>query len=181
MPAVSTDTALLVIDAQVGLIEGFEHCWTGVLETIQDLTARARRAGVLVVFVQHCGGLGHPLEPNTPGWQLHPSLAPTADDLVVRKRSSDSFKKTPLHDELQRRGIKLLVVTGAQTELCVDATCRQAVSLDYEVTLVEDGHTTSDNAVLTAQQVIAHHHRALGQLATDGPRVVVKGSAELAF
>lgn len=177
----NTKTALVIIDAQVGLIVGFEHCWTGVLETIQDLITRARHAGVPVVFVQHCGGPGHPLVPGSPGWELHPTLVPTSDDIIVYKRSSDSFKKTPLQAELAARGIRHLVVTGAQTEFCVDATCRQAVSLDYDVTLVKNGHTTSDNAVLTAQQVIAHHHRALSQLATDGPRIAVKESTELPF
>jgi hypothetical protein len=61
------------------------------------------------------------------------------------------------------------VITGARTEFCVDATCRRA-----------DGHTTSDNNILPPAQVIAHHHRALSQLATDGPRVTVRTASALA-
>ncbi|MEA2594249.1 MAG: hypothetical protein QOF01_718, partial [Thermomicrobiales bacterium] len=44
-------------------------------------------------------------------------------------------------------------------------TCRRAISLDYDVTLVADGHTTWDNDRLTAAQVIAHTNAALSELA----------------
>src|SRR5438105_15863492 len=44
------------------------------------------------------------------------------------------------------------------TELCVDTTCRQACSLEYDVTLVQDGHSTWDRELLSAPQIIAHHN-----------------------
>jgi Isochorismatase family len=47
----------------------------------------------------------------------------------VHKRWSDAFAETPLARELEARGIRYLVVVGAQTELCVDATVRPAASL----------------------------------------------------
>ena len=40
-------------------------------------------------------------------------------------------------------------------------TCRRAVTLGYDVTLLEDGHSTFDSAELAAPAVIAHHHRIL--------------------
>ena len=61
-----------------------------------------------------------------------------------------------------------LVLLGAQTELCVDATARRALSLDYDVDLVADGHTTSANEILTREQIIAHHNASLANLAVDG-------------
>ena len=38
---------------------------------------------------------------------------------------------------------------------------RAARSLDYEVVLVADGHSTYDTPVLSAGQIIAHHNRLL--------------------
>jgi nicotinamidase-related amidase len=55
-----------------------------------------------------------------------------------------------------------LVVAGIQTEYCVDTTCRRAYSLGYDVTLVQDGHSTWDTPDLCAPQIIAHHNRTLG-------------------
>jgi len=50
---------------------------------------------------------------------------------------------------------------GAQTEVCVDTTCRRAFSLGFEVTLVSDGHSTWDNATLSADQIIRHTNDTL--------------------
>ena len=58
----TSGTALVLIDVQRGLIEGFEDDWAGVLATIAALVERARAAQVPVVYVQHDGGAGHPLE-----------------------------------------------------------------------------------------------------------------------
>jgi len=35
-----------------------------------------------------------------------------------------------------------LLIMGAQTEVCVDTTCRRASSLGFSATLVSDGHNT---------------------------------------
>ncbi|MEA2161782.1 MAG: Isochorismatase family, partial [Solirubrobacteraceae bacterium] len=47
--------ALIVIDVQMGLIEGFEDDWSKVLPVISGLLQRAREASAPVVLVQHCG------------------------------------------------------------------------------------------------------------------------------
>jgi nicotinamidase-related amidase len=174
-----TKTALMLIDVQRGLVEGFEEDWAGVLEKIVELVESARRAQIPVVYVQHDGGAGHPLEVDSGGWQMHSSVAPTDADLIVHKRWSDAFAETLLQRELESRDIGHLVVTGAQTEYCVDATVRRAASLGYDVTLVKDGHTTSASRLLTRQQIIAHHNRTLPGLALVGPRIVAKLAAEV--
>ncbi len=164
-----TKTALMLIDVQCGLIEGFEHDWAGVLQRIIELVEHARRAQIPVVYVQHDGGAGHPLEVGGGGWQIHSRVAPKDADLIVHKRWSDAFVGTELDRELESRDVGHLVVTGAQTEYCVDATVRRAASLGYDVTLVTDGHTTSASRLLTREQIIAHHNRTLPGLAVAGP------------
>lgn len=80
----------------------------------------------------------------------------------MQKRMPDAFYETTLRQELMTRGIKNVVIMGIQTELCVDATCRQACSLNYDVTLVADAHSTWDRGTLSAAQIIAHHNSLLG-------------------
>lgn len=173
-------TALQIVDVQRGLVAGFERDWEGVLENIATLLGRARAAGVPVLHVQHDGGAGHPLEGGSDGWRFHPTVAPE-DEPVVHKRWSDAFAETPLEQELEARAIGHLVVTGAQTEYCVDATVRRAASLGYDVTLVADGHTTSDSRVLRRDQIIAHHNRTLPQMAVVGPRITAVPAARVQF
>lgn len=160
----SSNIALLVIDMQVCNFEGSTPVYGGsdLLGKISSLITRARAAGVPVVYVQHCGPDGAIDQPDTPGWEIHPSVAPLKGDLVVEKRHPDAFQDTNLQRELESRGIQRLIITGIQTEYCIDTTCRRAYSLGYEVTLVKDAHSTWDTDRLTAPQIVAHHNEVLG-------------------
>jgi nicotinamidase-related amidase len=173
-----TKTALLLIDVQRGLVEGFDEDWAGVLGTIGTLLARARDAQVPVVFIQHDGGVGHPLQVGGAGWQIHPSVAPLEGELIIHKRWSDAFADTDLRHQLEAQEIGHLVITGAQTEYCVDATVRRAASSGYDVTLVADGHTTSASRLLSREQIIAHHNRTLPGLAVVGRHIAATPAAE---
>jgi nicotinamidase-related amidase len=164
--------ALLVVDVQRGMIEGFEEDWEAVLPVITDQIEQARGARAPVVLIQHSGSNpSHPLAPDAPGWDLHPGLGAGAGDIRVGKTWSDAFAQTDLETRLQRLGVTRLVVTGAQTEFCVDATVRRAASLGYDVDLVADGHTTSANGVLSREQIIAHHNQTLAALPCVGPTI----------
>lgn len=177
-----TKTALLVIDVQVGIIEGF-HAYRGreVLEQINGLLAKARASNTPIIYVQHDGEAGHPLEPGTPGWEIHPDIKPCEGELVIHKRASDSFFETTLQQELEARGINHLTVTGCMTEYCVDTTSRRAVTMGYDVTLVSDAHTTVDNNRLTAAQIIAHHNAVLDGFDAGSHAITVKPADEVIF
>src|SRR5512138_1046037 len=135
-----TRTALVVIHVQQGIFAGKKPTprWPEILERIGALAARAAAAGLPVIYVQHDGGPGHRLEVGSEGWQLDPVLARTRPSAVCRKTACDAFFETPLQAELDRRGVKRLVVAGCMSQFCVDTTCRRAVSLGYDVVLVED-------------------------------------------
>lgn len=179
----SSNTALLVIDVQVGLVEGSEPAYRGdeLLSNINRLLSGARSAGVPVIYIQHDGGIGGQLEPGTAGWAIHPAIAPGAGDLVIRKRASDSFYETALQRELATRDIKRLVIAGMRTEMCVDTTSRRAISLGYDVTLASDAHATVDSEVLPAAQIIAHHNYTLDEFGTDEHEIAVRPTSHIAF
>ncbi len=176
-----TQTALLIIDVQQGLFDEAYEEDSAVLKRIEGLRQQARDQRIPVLYLQHNGGPGHPLEKGIPGWQIHPLVQPHAEDIVLDKRASDSFYETPLHEKLQALAINRLVVTGAMTEFCVDATCRRAASLNYTVCLVADGHLTGDNGVLTAAQIVAHHNHLLAELAHPTHPITVLPAAEIQF
>lgn len=174
----STDTALLVIDVQKFMFAETDPVYqsTELLAAIDDLLAKARAAKVPVIYIQHNGGPGKPLESGSEGWPIHPAIAPAAGELVIGKATPDAFHETTLQAELAARGITKLVVTGIQTECCIDTTCRRALSLGYQTTLVCDAHSTWDSRTLSAAQIIAHHNEAL-----DGWFVTPKPASEITF
>jgi len=160
----TTNVALLIIDVQMCNFDESSPVYKGsnLLSKISTLLAHARAAHVPIIYIQHCGPEDAIDQPGTPGWKFHPAIAPLNSDIVVQKRHPDAFQGTGLQRELDSRGIKALIITGIQTEYCVDTTCRRAYSLNYEVTLVEDAHSTWDTDLLSAQQIIAHHNEVLG-------------------
>jgi len=174
-----TRSALLIIDMQVALTVG---AWRidEVLDAIAGLQRRAREAGAAVVFLQHNHRSYTPMRQGAEGWAIHPRLAPRPGDVVVQKTASDGFMETSLRTDLDRLGVKRLVVMGMQTEFCVDATCRAALSHGFEVVLAADGHTTGD-AVLPAETTIRHHNYALANLAHPRRSIEVMPSAEIGF
>jgi nicotinamidase-related amidase len=172
-------SALLIIDVQQGLCEGEGQAFDspGVIARINTVAHRVRQAGLPVIFIQHESGPGY-LEHGTRAWQLAAGLQTEPGDHFVRKTTPDSFLHTDLHERLQGEGVTDLIICGMHTEFCVDTTTRRALALGYPVVLVEDGHTSAGNAVLTAPQVIAHHNATLSDISSFGPRVrVVAGAA----
>ena len=110
----SKDTALVVIDAQMGVVgEAYNH--DEVLDNINLLLERARNSDTPVIYVQHNERGG--MEPGMPLWQIHPAVTPHKGEPTIQKESPDSFHETRLQEELQVRGIKRLMITGGQTQL----------------------------------------------------------------
>jgi len=174
--------ALLIIDVQVGLVELIPaEIRAGVLSKIETLLSRARASGTPVIYIQHDGPKGHPLETHTKGWEIHPSMKPLGNEPVVRKRASDSFFETTLQEELEKRGVTRLIIGGGMTEYCVDTTCRRATSLGYDVTLAGDAHLTRDNGVLTAANIIAHHNLVLDDFGAGDHIITAKATDEVVF
>ena len=180
----SKDKALLVVDVQSRVVDWSQATSEGseeVLARINELMAKARAAKAQVIYVQHDGDADGRLAPGSEGWQLHPSIAPVHGETVIRKRASDSFYETSLEDELKARGIKHLVIVGCRTQYCIDATCRSAVSRDYDVTLAKDAHMTVDTETLKASQIIAHHNETLDDFGNNNHVVTVKESRVIDF
>lgn len=134
-----------------------------------------------ILFIQHDGARGHPIEAETPAWAIHPSIPPMSGEPVLRKKASDAFFETRLAEELKAGEISHLIVAGAMTEYCVDTTCRRAVTLGYDVTLAADAHLTQDTEVLSAAQIIAHHNQLLDGFDAGGHSIKVTPAAQITF
>lgn len=182
LPRAHLKTAVLVIDVQRALCKGDYAAFEAgrVIDRINVVTRKARVAGAPVVFIKHEDDSGL-FQPGTDGWKLAEGLEVDETDLRVRKRATDSFHETGLDVLLHRLGIANLVVCGIQSEFCVDTTVRRALALGFPVVLVADGHSTMDNAVLTAAQISSHHNVTLSNITSFGPRVRPVIAVEIAF
>jgi nicotinamidase-related amidase len=175
-------SALLVIDVQCGLFDACPRPYEAdaVVERINDLSERARAAGIPVVFIQHESSSGL-LEHGSESWLLEQHLVVAKRDTVVRKTTPDSFLRTTLGKLLSDWKIEQLVICGYASEFCVDTTTRRAAALGYPVVLVSDAHTTHDKQHASGAQIRAHHNATLSSIKSFGPRIETKLSAEITF
>lgn len=176
------NSAVVVIDVQSGLFEPIPQPFEGgeIIERINRLTGRARKAGVPVIFVQHEGPAGL-LAYGSEGWQLAAGLAVRDVDYKVRKTTPDSFLRTDLQDILAADGVTDLIICGYASEFCVDTTTRRAAALGYTVQLVADGHTTHDKKHASAREIRVHHNATLQDIASFGPRITAVAAADIHF
>jgi nicotinamidase-related amidase len=129
---------LLVVDVQVGVM-GESWDSARIIKNVARVVERARADGVPVVWVQHSD---EELPYGSPQWQWVPELVPAEGELLIHKKFNSSFEQTELEEELAELGATHVALAGAATNWCIRATAYGALDLGYDLTLVEDAHTT---------------------------------------
>lgn len=173
-------TALVVIDVQNGVV-GNAVRRDEVVATIAALVDHARAASVPVVWVQHSDD---ELERGSDAWQIVPELVPGDGEPIVHKEYGDSFEATDFDDRLADLGVGRLIVTGAQTDMCVRSTLHGALARGYDAVLVSDAHTTDDLSEWGApppEQVIAHTNLYWGFQRAPGREAGTVVAADVEF
>lgn len=175
------NTALIVIDVQNSVMAASIGS-DAVIANIAGLVERARAADTPVIWVQHSAD--EELVRGSDDWQIVPELQPTEGEPIVHKRYGDSFEGTELEQVLADGGIGALVVTGAQTDMCVRSTLHGALARGYDATLVSDAHTTEDLSEWGApppEQVIAHTNLYWGFQSAPGRTAGTVATADVTF
>jgi nicotinamidase-related amidase len=173
--------ALLVIDAQQELINGNEKTKSvfnkeELLNNINLVIKKALESDSLVIFMRDkdvANGEGN-------GFQIHQEIKVPPTSTLFDKKATNSFYGTPLLGFLKDNEIEHLVIMGCQTEHCIDTAVRTGTINGFDVTLVGDGHSTTDSLTLSAEQIISHHNEILhGHFNVDNFSVVRNGSENL--
>ncbi len=161
--------ALLVVDVQVGVMK---DAWDAprVIKNVSRVVERARSQGVPVLWVQHADD---ELTPGSAGWQWVPELVPADGEPLIHKRFNSSFENTPLNDELARLGTTHIVLAGAATNWCIRATAYGALERGYDLTLINDAHTTPtmelpDGVTIAAAHLVQDLNMAMTWLSYPG-------------
>jgi nicotinamidase-related amidase len=105
----------------------------------RDLAPRFQRSNAATR--QQVGAAQFP--PRTDAWaHIVAALTPRPNELILNKTTFSAFASTGLERTLRHLGMETLVIGGVATNVCVEATARDAVDLGYQVILVEDACAT---------------------------------------
>ncbi|NIM27868.1 MAG: isochorismatase family protein [Gammaproteobacteria bacterium] len=82
--------------------------------------------------------------PDTEGAETHTSVAPAGGEPVIQKNFPNSFRDTALLETLRDDNTESLVICGAMSHMCIDATTRAAFDLGFSCIVVSDACATRD-------------------------------------
>ena len=124
------------------------HFAYDAIEPTKRLIAAARRAGLPVFFCTQetrpqnrpwgVGSTRHARKIPTEMFEIYHEFKPEPQDVIITKQRASVFQGTPLVSHLNFLGIKSLIVCGESTSGCVRASCVDAYSVGYHVSLVEE-------------------------------------------
>ncbi|MGO1118840.1 cysteine hydrolase family protein [Rhodovibrionaceae bacterium A322] len=136
-------SALILIDIQNDYFNGGRWPVAKMQEVAANaakLLQQARQSGQMIVHVRHeiPSDEAPFFRPGSEGAQIHAAVAPQGEEPVILKHHANAFRDTDLKAQLDAAGITDLVICGAMSQMCIDASTRAAADLGYKVVLVED-------------------------------------------
>lgn len=176
-------TALLIIDIQNDYFPG------GAMELVGSqqagaqagkLLAAFRQKALPVIHVQHLSNYPGAtfFLPETPGAEIHPSVAPLDGETIIQKHFPNSFRDTLLLAHLRENKITALVVAGMMTHMCIDTSVRAANDLGFACSLAHNACATKSLAY-GGVTVAAENVQAAFLAALNGLFAKVKSVEEL--
>jgi nicotinamidase-related amidase len=140
-------TALILIDIQNDYFPGGKMELEGSTEAALSAgkaLVHFRKAGIPRIHIQHVSlhaGATF-FVPGTQGVEIHNSVKPEPDELVIQKLFPNAFRDTALLGHLKDNGIDSLIVGGMMTHMCVDASVRAAFDHGFRCTVLSDACAT---------------------------------------
>ena len=81
---------------------------------------------------------------DTDGVEIHGSVDPLPSETVIHKHYPNSFRETDLLDHLKHNEITDLVICGAMSHMCIEATTRAAADYGFKCVVVQDACAPRD-------------------------------------
>jgi nicotinamidase-related amidase len=140
--------ALIIVDMLKDFVDGelANPRAQRIVDPLKRLLAHARENGWVVVFSNDAHKPSdpelkvwgeHAME-GTPGAQVIEELAPASDEITSPKRTYGAFDETGLAEELRKRGVDEVVITGQHTHICVRHSSYGALRNGFDVTVPRD-------------------------------------------
>jgi len=164
-------SALILIDIQNDYFPGGAMELAGMNEAAAcalELLAACRKTRQPIFHVQHLAiGPGATFfRPDTAGVEIHESVRPLPGEALVRKYYPNAFRDTGLLEVLQSAGVEELIIAGAMSHMCIDATTRAAFDYGFQCTVIHDAcasrNVVFEGRTIPAAQVHGAFMAALG-------------------
>lgn len=140
---------LLLVDIQNDYFPGGAMELKGMAEAAQNASLildDLRKNNLPIFHINHisAGPTATFFLSGTEGVKIHDIVAPVGDEVSVEKHFPNAFRDTELLEMLTAADVKDLIICGAMSHMCIDATTRAAFDLGYNCTVAADACATRD-------------------------------------
>ena len=163
MESNTQNTALLIMDMQVGILQNFSEA-AALLNSVAKAINHARSKKIPVIYVRvgfrqgapeismnnksfSAGGSNFTTMDMEAFMKIHSDITPQADEVVVTKRRVSAFTGSDLEVVLRSKNIHHIILTGISTSGVVLSTIREAADKDYRITVLSDACADRDEEV----------------------------------
>jgi nicotinamidase-related amidase len=176
-------TGLVLVDIQNDYFAGGSMELIGMESAAEKASAvldSFRKQNLPVYHIQHLSTRPGAtfFIPGTDGAATHASVTPEDGEPVIEKNFPNSFRDTALLATLRDGAVEDLVICGAMSHMCIDATTRAAFDLGFTCTVVSDACATRD-LQFEGERVPAKNVHAAFMAALAVPYARVMSAAEL--
>jgi nicotinamidase-related amidase len=157
-------TAVLIMDYQNDIVAMTGDRADALLDKAAQVLAAAREAAMPVIYITVGFRPSYPevsprnksfngireagrLAPGSAGAEVHPAVAPQANDLVVVRHRVGAFTGTDLDMILRAHDVDTLLLLGIATSGVVLSTVRHAADHDYRLIVLKDCCADTDPEV----------------------------------
>ena len=164
-------SALILVDIQNDYFPG------GAMELAGMTQAAARVRELLTAFRQARRPIFHVqnlalapdatfFRPDTPGVEINESVRLLPGEPLIQKHYPNAFRDTALKEALTKAGVEEVIIAGAMSHMCIDATTRAAFDYGFKCTVIHDACASRDlvfaGLTIPAAQVHGAFMAALG-------------------
>lgn len=149
---------LLVVDTQKLIANERLYQFETFVSHEKELIKKAREKGIEVIYVRHDDGPEEELTKGTAGYEIYDEFRPMQEEKIFDKHVNSAFRGTGLLEYLKEKGEQDIIVTGLQTDYCIDATVKCGFEHGFHVIVPATVNTTVDNAFMTAEQTYRYYN-----------------------
>lgn len=149
---------LLVIDTQKLITNNGLYEFDIFVSNVKKLINNARENNVEVIYVRHDDGQDTDLAKGTDGFEIYEDFKPLNGEKIFDKNVNSAFKGTGLLEYLKDKGETEIIITGLQTDYCIDATVKCGFEHGFKVIVPAYANTTVSNKFMSSEESYKYHN-----------------------
>ena len=149
---------LLVIDTQKLIINNKLYKFNNFVDNVKTLINCARENNVEVVYVRHDDGPNSELTKGEEGFEIYDEFKPMNNEKIFDKEVNSAFRGTKLLEYLNSKNEKDVIITGLQSDYCIDATIKCGFEYGFNIIVPAYANTTMDNMFMSAEQSYKYYN-----------------------